>query len=45
MAAVATPVIDGYTPASGENLIDSYLQQINAGEPLPEDEGRLFSAD
>jgi hypothetical protein len=44
VAAVAAPVIDGYTPASRESLIDSYLQQIKAGEPLsPEDEGRLFS--
>jgi hypothetical protein len=44
MAAITKPPNDGYTPASGEGVLDGYLQEIKAGEPLsPEDEGRLLS--
>lgn len=44
VAAISKPATDGYTPASGEGVIDSYLQEIKAGDPLSEaDERRLLS--
>ncbi len=44
MAAITKPSFDGYVPASGETVIDAYLQEIKAGEPLSsEDEGRLLA--
>lgn len=43
-AAITVPSPDGYVPASGETVIDSYLQEIRAGEPLSsEEEGRLLA--
>jgi hypothetical protein len=44
MAAITKPSSDAYVPASGETVIDAYLQEIKAGEPLSsEDEGRLLA--
>ena len=44
MAAIAKPSSNAYVPASGETVIDSYLQQIKAGDPLtPEDEERQLA--
>ncbi len=45
VAAVGASGGEGYVPASGENLIDGYLQSLDAGEPVSAaDEARLLSA-